>query len=199
MATEFAKAPNSCELNRLAGYGFAVQIKPVGAGPEEYRFVRGLTGVSMAVEAATASTSDIDSGEWDSEEKTTRKLTVTLNGQFAQKGTLPVLDETQELLKFTGEEVGANGKIDLRIWSTVVDEGWEGTFNNAFQAAEASRENFREFTATLTNSCAPTRIHSVEVGGEKAESKPLDAAEIKKLISPKGAGSAGTEAGPGAA
>lgn len=109
--TKFATAPNSCELNKQLNRGWALQVKPVGADAAEYKFVRGVTSLSPNIETQTVDASDIDSNGWTSEEKTSRSLTVSVEGQFARKGDLDLLTEDQQLLKATGEELGADGKV----------------------------------------------------------------------------------------
>lgn len=192
MATNFAAAPNSCELDKQINGSWAVQIKPVGADPSEYKFVRGLSSVNANVTTNSVDASDIDSGSWNSELKTTRTLTVTLEGQYIQIGG-QVVDNVTELLRYSGQEVGALGRIDARVWRTDVDEGWEATFNNVWADNTGARGDLRTYTATLGSSCEPTRIHSIEVGAEKAESEVIDPAGIQAILTPSGAGGGSEE------
>lgn len=183
---KYATAPNSCELNKQLNRNWAVQVKPTGAAAAEYKFVRGVTSLGVNIETNTVDASDIDSNGWASEEKTSRSLSVSIEGQFARKGDLDLLTEDQQLLKITGEELGANGKVDFRVWRTDIDEGWEGTATNAFSSGTGGANDLRTFTADLKSSCEPTRIHSVEKGSEKQESVPMDEEELLKIIRPKG-------------
>lgn len=184
---KFATAPNSCELNKQLNRNCALQVKPVGADPAEYKFVRGVTSLSMNIETSTVDASDIDSNGWTSEEKVSRSLTVSVEGQFARKGDLDLLTEDQQLLKMTGEELGADGKVDFRVWRTDIDEGWEGTATNSFTSGSGGANDLRTFTSDLKSSCEPTRIHSVVKGGERKESEPVDVDELLSVIHPKGA------------
>lgn len=184
--TKFATAPNSCELNKQLNRNWALQVKPVGADPAEYKFVRGVTSLSPNIETSTVDASDIDSNGWTSEEKTSRSLTVSVEGQFARKGDLDLLTEDQQLLKMTGEELGADGKVDFRVWRTDIDEGWEGTATNSFTSGSGGANDLRTFTSDLKSSCEPTRIHSVVKGGERKESEPVDVEELLSVIHPKG-------------
>lgn len=184
--TKFATAPNSCELNKQLNRNWALQVKPVGADPAEYKFVRGVTSLSPNIETSTVDASDIDSNGWTSEEKTSRSLTVSVEGQFARKGDLDLLTEDQQLLKMTGEELGADGKVDFRVWRTDIDEGWEGTATNSFTSGSGGANDLRTFTSDLKSSCEPTRIHSVAKGGERKESEPVDVEELLSVIHPKG-------------
>lgn len=186
MATKFASAPNSCELNKQLNRGWALQVKPVGADPAEYKFVRGLTSLSPNIETNEVDATDLDSNGWSSDMKTSRSLTVKCEGQYARKGDLDLLTEDQQLLKITGEEIGSDGKVDFRVWRTDVDEGWEGTATNKFTSGSGGANDLRTFTADLKSSCEPTRIHSVEKGSENAVSVPVDEAELKKIIYPAG-------------
>lgn len=184
--TKFATAPNSCELNKQLNRNWALQVKPVGADPAEYKFVRGVTSLSPNIETSTVDASDIDSNGWTSEEKTSRSLTVSVEGQFARKGDLDLLTEDQQLLKMTGEELGADGKVDFRTWRTDIDEGWEGTATNSFTSGSGGANDLRTFTSDLKSSCEPTRIHSVAKGSERKESEPVDVEELLSVIHPKG-------------
>ncbi|MEK0056843.1 phage tail tube protein [Corynebacterium sp. KPL2825] len=184
--TKFATAPNSCELNKQLNRNWALQVKPVGADPAEYKFVRGVTSLSPNIETSTVDASDIDSNGWTSEEKTSRSLTVSVEGQFARKGDLDLLTEDQQLLKMTGEELGADGKVDFRVWRTDIDEGWEGTATNSFTSGSGGANDLRTFTSDLKSSCEPTRIHSVAKGSERKESEPVDVEELLSVIHPKG-------------
>lgn len=200
-ATKFASAPNSCELNKQLNRGWALQIKPVGADPLEYKFVRGLTSLSPNIETNEVDATDLDSNGWSSDMKTSRSLTVSAEGQYARKGDLDLLTEDQQLLKITGEEIGADGKIDFRVWRTDVDEGWEGTATNKFTSGSGGANDLRTFTSDLKSSCEPTRIHSVEKGAEHEASVPFDEAELKKIIYPAGSTpgeDTGEPEGPGA-
>jgi|GEM_PF-1960189 len=190
--TKFATAPNSCELNKQLNRNWALQVKPVGADPAEYKFVRGVTSLSPNIETSTVDASDIDSNGWTSEEKTSRSLTVSVEGQFARKGDLDLLTEDQQLLKMTGEELGADGKVDFRTWRTDIDEGWEGTATNSFTSGSGGANDLRTFTSDLKSSCEPTRIHSVAKGDERKESKPVDVEELLSVIHPKGAANVGS-------
>ncbi|OFN17801.1 hypothetical protein HMPREF2604_07620 [Corynebacterium sp. HMSC055A01] len=184
---KYATAPNSCELNKQLNRGWALQVKPVGADPAEYKFVRGVTSLGVNIETNTVDASDIDSNGWASEEKTSRSLTISVEGQFARKGDLDLLTEDQQLLKVTGEELGSDGKVDFRTWRTDIDEGWEGTATNSFTSGSGGANDLRTFTSDLKSSCEPTRIHSVKKGEEKKESTPVDVDELLKIIRPKGA------------
>lgn len=184
--TKFATAPNSCELNKQLNRNWALQVKPVGADPAEYKFVRGVTSLSPNIETSTVDASDIDSNGWTSEEKTSRSLTVSVEGQFARKGDLDLLTEDQQLLKMTGEELGADGKVDFRVWRTDIDEGWEGTATNSFTSGSGGANDLRTFTSDLKSSCEPTRIHSVAKGSERKESEPVNVEELLSVIHPKG-------------
>ena len=187
MAT-FAKAPNSCELGKIINGNWALQIKPVGADPSEYRFVRGASSINAVVTGNTVDSSDIDSGGWDSTLKTSRSLAINIEGSYIEVPELGIIDPTLELLKISGEELGTDGKIDARVWRTDVDEGWEGTFNNVFTPNTGARTDLRSYTSALTNSCAPTRIHSVEAGSETAESVPLEEGYVEGILTPSVAG-----------
>ena len=194
---KYATAPNSCELNKQLNRGWALQVKPVGADPAEYKFVRGVTSLSPNIETNTVDASDIDSNGWTSEEKTSRSHTVSVEGQYARKGDLDLLTEDQQLLKVTGEELGADGKVDFRTWRTDIDEGWEGTATNSFTSGSGGANDMRTFTSDLKSSCEPTRIHSVKKGEEKEASVPIDEDELRKIIRPKGGAAAEREADAG--
>ena len=83
----------------------------------------------------------------------------------------------------SGGELGADGTVDVRVWRTDIDEGWEVTATNGFTTGGGANE-LRTFTSTLTSNCAPTRIHSVEEGKGKEESKGVDMAEYLKVLRP---------------
>lgn len=190
---KYATAPNSCELNKQLNRGWVLQVKPVGSDASEYKFVRGLTSLSPNIETNTVDASDIDSNGWTSEIKTSRSLTVSVEGQFARKGDLDLLTEDQQLLKYTGEELGDFGKVDFRIWRSDIDEGWEGTANNSFKSGSGGANDLRTFTSDLKSACEPTRIHSVKVGDEKKPSEKIDEEEILKAITPKGVAPGNTD------
>lgn len=183
----FATMPNSCELRDGLGRSWAVQVKPVGAAAAEYKFVPGLTSVNPAVSTTGTDSTTIDSNGWTSETKTSRTLTITLNGNYKIRDGVDVLHEAQNLLKVSGEEIGAAGAIDVRVWNTEIDEGWESTFNNAWEGGAGDATGLRSFTSTLTSSCEPTRIHSVEEGAHAEESVPVDMDEYLKVLEPTGA------------
>lgn len=179
---EFAKAPNSCELNKQLNRGWAAQVKPKGTGPENWRFVRGATTINPVVTTNGVDTTDLDSDGWESEMDTSRSLDIEITHQYVRKGDLDVLTEDQELLRYTGESIGAEGQIDVRVWRTDTDEGWEATFNNRYAPAGGDANGIREATANLKAICEPTRIHSVEVGAENKESVPFTDEELKARL-----------------
>lgn len=182
----FAKMPDSCELRDALGRSWAVQVKPVGADPAEYEFVPGLTGVNPAVTTTGTDATTIDMDGWTTETKTSRNLTVTLNGNYKTIDGLDVLPTAQLLLKVSGEEIGPEGAIDLRVWRTDVDEGWESTFNNSWEGGAGDATGLRAFTSTLQSSCAPTRIHSVAEGAVDAASEEVDMVEYLSVLQPTG-------------
>ena len=190
-----ATMPNSCELRDALGRSWAVQVKPVGAAADEYQFVPGLTSANAAVTTTGTDSTTIDSGGWTSETKTSRNLTVTLNGNYKVIDGIDVLNEAQNLLKVSGEEIGADGQIDVRIWRTDIDEGWESTFNNGWEGGAGDATGLRAFTSTLTSSCEPTRIQSVQEGAEREDSVPVDMTEYLSVLEPTGAPAGGDEGG----
>lgn len=187
----FATAPNSCELNKLVNRNWNMQVKPAGSDPANYRFVRGLTTIGVNIETSAVDSTDIDTRGWSTQEKTGRTLTIQADGQFAQAGDLPLLDEVQMLLKVTGQSLGKNGKIDVRVWRDDVDEGWETTCTNTWTEGSGGQAELRTFSAAMQSACAPTRIHSIEEGGEKAESEIITEEEfLAPLDVPVGGGGA---------
>lgn len=180
----FATAPNSCELNKLVNRNWNMQVKPSGSDPSNYRYVRGLTSLGVNVETSAVDSTDIDTGGWTTQEKTGRTLTIQADGQFAQKGNLPLLDESQQLLKVTGQETGLNGKLDVRVWRDDIDEGWESNCVNSWTEGTGGQAELRTFSAALSSSCKPTRIHSVEEGAELKKSVPVTDEEFLKALTP---------------
>lgn len=180
----FAKAPNSCELNKIANRGWQIQAKPVGSDPTNYRYVRGITTLGVNIETSAVSSTDINSEGWETQEKTGRTLTIQADGQFATKGDLALLDESQQLLKVTGQETGKNGKVDVRVWREDIDEGWEATVTNSWTEGSGAPNELRTFSASMQASCVPTRIHSVEEGAHTEASVPVTDEEWLKILKP---------------
>lgn len=174
----FATAPNSCELNKLVNRNWNMQVKPTGSDPDNYRFVRGLTSLGVNVETTAVDSTDIDTRGWNTQEKTGRTLTIQADGQFAQAGDLPLLDEVQMLLKVTGQSLGKNGKLDVRVWRDDIDEGWETTVTNSWTEGTGGQAELRTFSASMQSACAPTRIHSIEEGAEREASQPITEEEF---------------------
>lgn len=179
---KFAKAPNSCELNKMLNRGWVAQVKPKGTGPENYRFVRGATTINPVVSKNSVDATDLDSDGWESELGTSRSLDVEIVHQYVRQGDTDQLSPGQELLRYTGESLGAEGQLDMRCWRTDVDEGWEATFNNSYAPAGGDANGIREATANLKSSCAPTRIHSVLEGAEREASVPFTDEELKARL-----------------
>lgn len=175
---DVAKAPGSCELNKALNRDWAIQVKPVGAEPSEYEFVPGLDSISVNIETSTVDASDLDSDGWESVEKTSRKLVIAIAGKYAVLKPLNTAPKGQQLLIDTGMELGADGKVDVRVWRTDgTDEAWETTATNQFSSEGGGSPNeLRAFTANLQSSCAPTRIKPVVKGGVKSASVPAGAA-----------------------
>lgn len=196
---EFQTMPNSCELRDQLGRDWAIQVKPVGAAASEYVYLKGITSLEVNIETNDTDSTTIDMGGWTGTTKVSRALTITAEGKFVAIDGQPVLERSQELLKVTGEELGAAGTIDVRVWRTDIDEGWEVTATNGFSTAGGNE--LRTFTSTLTSNCAPTRIHSVEEGAGQEESKPVDMDEYLSILEPRGGNApaggdtAGTEGG----
>lgn len=190
---EFATAPNSCELNKQLNRGWAGQVKPKGTGPENWVFLRGATSIAPVVTKSGQDATDLDSNGWESTLDTSRKLEITIEHQYVRQGTLDLLTPDQELLRFTGEELGAEGQLDVRVWRTDTDEGWEATVNNNYAPGSGDANGIRTGTATLTASCEPTRIHSVLKGEEKKDSVPMEASEIRKRFAASSSGRGGDE------
>ncbi|MCF1694315.1 phage tail tube protein [Corynebacterium argentoratense] len=158
-----AKAPGSCELNKLLNRDWAVQVKGVGELPAKWIFVRGLDSVSVNIETSAVDSSDIDSQGWESQEKTSRKLTITLSGKHSVKGEEKQLEPSQKLIRDTGIELGKAGKIDVRVWRTDgTDEGWECTATNMYSTEAGDANGLRQWTANLQSACAPKRIKPVD-------------------------------------
>ena len=196
----FAKAPNSCELNKQLNRGWAAQVKPKGTGPENWRFVRGATTINPVVTKNNVDATDLDSDGWESEIGTSRSLDIEITHQYVRQGDTDVLFPDQELLRYTGESLGSEGQLDVRVWRTDTDEGWEATFNNSYAPAGGDANGIREATANLKSSCAPTRIHSVEEGAERQDSVPFTDEELRARlrITPAPVTEADTEAEPAA-
>lgn len=178
----FAKAPNSCELNKQLNRGWVAQVKPKGTGPENWRFVRGATTINPVVTTNGVDATDLDSDGWESEMDTSRSLDIEITHQYVRQGDTDVLSPDQELLRYTGESLGAEGQLDVRVWRTDTDEGWEATFNNRYAPAGGEANGIREATANLKSSCAPTRIHSVEEGAERQDSVPFTDEELRARL-----------------
>ena len=53
-----------------------------------------------------------------------------------------------------------------------------------FTPNTGARADLRSYTSALTNSCAPTRIHSVEAGSETTASVPLEAGYVEGILTP---------------
>lgn len=179
---KFAKAPNSCELNKMLNRGWVAQVKPKGTGPENYRFVRGATTINPVVTKNSVDATDLDSDGWESETGTSRSLDVEIVHQYVRQGDTDVLSPDQELLRYTGESLGAEEQLDMRCWRTDVDEGWESTFSNNYAPAGGDANGIREATANLKSVCAPTRIHSVLEGAERKASKPFTDEELRARL-----------------
>lgn len=180
---EFQLMPNGCELRDQLGRDWAIQVKPVGADASEYMFLRGVTDLQVNIETQDTDSTTIDMQGWTGTTKISRSLTITAEGKFVSIDGLPVLEKSQELLYVSGGELGADGTVDVRVWRTDIDEGWEVTATNGFTTGGGANE-LRTFTSTLTSNCAPTRIHSVEEGKGKEESKVVDMAEYLKVLRP---------------
>lgn len=180
---KFQLMPNGCELRDQLGRDWAIQVKPVGADASEYTFLRGVTDLQVNIETQDTDSTTIDMQGWTGTTKISRSLTITAEGKFVAIDGLPVLEKSQELLYVSGGELGADGTIDVRVWRTDIDEGWEVTATNGFTTGGGANE-LRTFTSTLTSNCAPTRIHSVEEGAFKQESKVVDMEEYLKVLRP---------------
>lgn len=181
-----ATAPNSCSYRDQLGRDWVIQLKPVGAAPEEYQFLMGLTSLAVNIETSAVDSTTIDANGWSGETKTGRSLTVQADGKFVVDRNLPVLPEVQQLLKVTGEELGGDGQVDIRVWRTDVSEGWEYTATNNYSTSGGDATGLRTFSAGLKSSCEPIRIESVTEGQEKAESVPVDMTEYLAITKPKG-------------
>lgn len=181
----YAKAPNSCELNKATNRGWQVQVKGAGLDAAEYQFVPGRRSTSVIVTTSSTDATDLDSGEWTYEEKTSRSLAVNLGVRYVTRGGADIMHEVQRQLKYAGEEIGANGKLDVRVWRDDIDEGWESTFDVSWTDTDGDATGFREADVVLTSVCAPTRIHSIEDGEHTAESVPLTEEELRTYLSGK--------------
>lgn len=179
---EFAKAPNSCELNKQINRGWAAQVKPKGTGPENWRFVRGANTINPVVTTNGVDATDLDSDGWESEMDTSRSLDIELTHTYVRVGDTDQLSPDQQLLKITGEAIGAEAQLDVRVWRTDTDEGWETTVNNRYTPAGGEANGLRQATANMKSVCAPTRIHSVLKGAEREASVPFTDEELKALL-----------------
>ncbi|PRQ11716.1 hypothetical protein C1Y63_04725 [Corynebacterium sp. 13CS0277] len=176
-AATVATAPGSCELNKLLNRNWALQIKKTGDGDSAWKFVRGLDTISVNIETSAVDASDLDSDGWESQVKTSRKLTVVCNGKFAVVRNAKELEPSQKLLYDTGIELGAEGQLDVRVWRTDgTDEGWEMTATNTFTTNDGGANDMRTFTANLQSSCAPRRIKPVLTDAVTKASVPYAAA-----------------------
>lgn len=182
MANEFAKAPNSCELNSTLTRGWQVQVKTKGADAAAYKFVLGLTQWSVNVEKNSVDSTDLNSDGWTSETSVGRTLNVSGVTKYPKKGDLPLLNETMLMIMTAGEEIGENEQLDFRMWREDVDQGWEGTFNVKFTENSGDAAALRTANIELKANCAPSRIHSVEIGKEKGESVKVSDAELKLYL-----------------
>lgn len=179
-----AKMPNSCELQDSLGKDWAIQAKPVGAGPEEYVFIPGLTSINVNISTQSTDTTTIDADGWTTDLKHSRSLTIEVGGKVVlRNGSVP--DKAQNLVRASGQELGALGKLDVRVWRTDSDEGWEVTANNEY--SEASGDALRTFTSNLKSACRPTRIKAVLEGATDKASVEVDEAEYLKILEPTGA------------
>ena len=196
---KIATPPGSCELNKLLTRDWAAQVKPKGAEPSEWVFVRGADSIDVVVETSAVDSSDMESGGWESQTKTSRKLTIKITGKFARVGDATELEPSQALLRRTGEALGAAGEVDIRVWRTDgTTEGWETTATNSWSTESGDAKSLRAFNAELQSTCAPSRIAPVEKGGTRKESVYVDDAG-KPLASstPSAPARSGGETTPG--
>jgi len=175
------KMPNGCELRDQLGRDWAIQVKPVGSADDAWMYLKGVRDLQVNIETNDTDSTTIDMDGWTGTTKISRSLTITAEGKFVVVEGLAVLEKSQQLLKVTGEEIGSNGTIDVRVWRTDVDEGWEVTATNGFTTS-GGREDLRQFTSTLTSNCAPVRIHSVQEGAATKESVVIDMAEYLGVL-----------------
>ena len=122
---KFQLMPNGCELRDQLGRDWAIQVKPVGAAADEWTFLRGVTDLQVNIETQDTDSTTIDMQGWTGTTKISRSLTITAEGKFVAIDGLPVLEKSQELLYVSGGELGADGTIDVRVWRTDIDEGWD--------------------------------------------------------------------------
>ena len=184
--TKYAALPNSCNLDSYHNKGWVLQAKPVGADASEYAFVQGLTSLTVTTPGQTADATDLASGHWTYEETVSRTLQISGEAKYSMDGDVEILLPVQRLLKYAGSEVGKFNKVDVRAWRNDIDEGWESTVRVEWNDTDSGME-FRKAGIELQNTCAPTRIHSVEHGSEREASKPVERDEILKVLSPAGA------------
>lgn len=165
-----ATAPGSSELNKMINRDWAMQVKPKGAEPTEYMFVRGLDSIDVQIETQAVDSSDIDSRGWGSQTKTSRTMTVAIAGKFSTVDG-GVLEPSQKLIRETGMALGADGELDVRVWRTDgTDEAWEAVVTNMFQTAGGDANALRAYTSNMQSVGAPAAIQPVEEGGETAAS-----------------------------
>lgn len=170
-----ATPPGSCELNKQINRDWAAQIKPKGSDPNNWMFIRGLDSISVNIETSAVDSSDMESGGWESQTKTSRTFKANLEGKYAVLQGTTVLEPSIKLMIETGMELGADGEVDFRVWRTDgTDEGWESTVTNMFKDGGGDRNALRTYTSEMQSVCAPTRIKPVEKGGERAASVPYD-------------------------
>lgn len=172
---EVATPPGSCELNKQINRDWACQIKPKGSDPNQWMFVRGLDSISVNIETSAVDSSDMESGGWESQTKTSRMFKANLEGKYAVLQGTTVLEPSIKLMIDTGMELGSAGEVDFRVWRTDgTDEGWESTVTNMFKDGGGDRNALRTYTSEMQSVCAPTRIKPVEKGGERKASVPHD-------------------------
>ncbi|MDK6565900.1 hypothetical protein QP222_05685 [Corynebacterium pyruviciproducens] len=193
MAVEgIATPPGSCELNKLLSRDWAAQIKPKGAGPSEWIYVRGADTIDVQVETSAVDSSDMESDGWESQMKTSRTLKIQINGKFARVGDSRELEPSQALLRKTGEALGAEGELDVRVWRTDgTNEGWETTATNVYSTPSGDAKSLRTFNSALQSVCAPSRIEPVKAGKTReasvyvdADGKPLPASKPASSVTP---------------
>ncbi|MBV7292375.1 phage tail tube protein [Corynebacterium sp. TAE3-ERU16] len=172
-----AVPPGSCELNKALARDWALQVKKPGADDSEWIFARGLNKISVNVETSAVDSTDMESAGWESQVKTSRKLTINIGGAYARVGDATDLEPSQKLIRDTGMELGAGGNVDVRVWRTDgTDEGWEATCTNVFTDDSGEVNGLRSWSAALQSSCAPNRIKPVQEGKDKEASVAADAA-----------------------
>lgn len=123
-----------------------------------WTMVRGMTKMELTIDPNEVDVSDFDSAGWTDSLTTFRSFALSLEGFDGYTGPddSPITDPGQDALKARGLLTGPDAYIDIHLYRTDTNKGYQGRVSVNYKGAGGDVKGAEPFNCDLTGSGALT-------------------------------------------